>query len=155
MKNTELQMNEGMRLHREMQNRQARQMVQYAGGIARRLDVEAVDGVEAVPSLVNSASYGSRRSSVNIIDAASSQPSSRRLSLSSQNVSRRSSLSWEFDDRATTLFNPVNQYEERNENVTGQQNPSNYLDVIPTLEGNDVVEEQDDDDGELFDFLFD
>mgnify|MGYP000934523492 CR=1 FL=1 len=153
MKNTELQMNEGMRLHREMQNRQVRQMVQYAGGIARRLDVEAVDGVEAVPSSLNSAFYGSRRSSINSIDA-SSQPSSRRVSLSSQNVSRRSSLNWEFDDRATTLFNPVNQYEEHNENASGLQNPSNYLDVI-TLEGNDVVEDQDDDDGELFDFLFD
>jgi hypothetical protein len=36
MKHTELEMRQGMQLHREMQNRQAKQIAQYAGGFGKR-----------------------------------------------------------------------------------------------------------------------
>ena len=126
MKNTELEMFEGMRLHREMQSRQASQIAKYAGGITRTTQPDG-------PAPINL-----RRESIDY--SASSLISSSSSSSSLQN-SRRASLNWKFEPPSPSRLSEV----------------INANDYIPPLEGNqsDGGISGVEDDGGLFDFLFD
>jgi hypothetical protein len=94
MKNTELEIREGMRLHREMQSRQARQIAKYAGGLARSIRGGSGDASgdpnDSMPMMLRTHD-GDEDSAVDLAQATL--------------TSRRSSLNWNFDNGG--VFVPI------------------------------------------------
>lgn len=128
MRNTELEMIQGMQLHKEMQARQAQQIAQYAGGIDKTLQGD--QSSSAFPLRRGSlSSCSSRRGSVNDIQHGWSFDNSQ---LFESNVSQVESSMLSPNGNGSTKFN----------------------DFIPQLEGStsDVGGDGDED---LFNFLFD
>ena len=138
MKHTELEMRQGMQLHREMQNRQAKQIAQYAGGFGKRGRDDQHDqgpiGLNFRRGSGGNHSYPLASSS-----APSSAPSSRRSSFNKSDYN----------------FDPGRLFDS---NAGGAPSSSTGLsktfnDYIPPLEGG--ISDVGEDDENLFDFLFD
>ena len=136
MKHTELEMRQGMKLHREMQNRQAKQIAQYAGGFGKR---GRDDQNDQGPVGLNF-----RRGSV----GDHSYPLAPSSASSSASTSRRSSF-----NKSDYNFDPSRLFEPNAAPSSSTGVSKTFNDYIPPLDGG--ISDVGEDDENLFDFMFD